>query len=75
VNKISETVATTSAHDSDDNFSDTSSNVTDYFKLDNKSDYANKSNSNIISNLMTLTPMMSMIMNFMKSSRMKKWQE
>ena len=75
MNKISETVATTSAHDSDDNFSDTSSNVTDYFKLDNKSDYANKSNSNIISNLMTLTPMMSMIMNFMKSSRMKKWQE
>ncbi|PKC51849.1 hypothetical protein RhiirA1_482839 [Rhizophagus irregularis] len=32
VNEISETMATTSAHDSDDNFSDASSDVTDYFK-------------------------------------------
>src|ERR1044071_2600834 len=47
MNKISLTVATTSAHDSDDNFSDTS-DVTDYFKLDNESDSdANESDSNV----------------------------
>jgi len=48
VNEFSETVTTTSAHDSDDNFNDASSDVTDYFKSDNesKSD-ANKSDFDI----------------------------
>ncbi|GBB93096.1 hypothetical protein RclHR1_21070003 [Rhizophagus clarus] len=46
VNEISETVATTSAHDSDDNFSNTL--VTDYFKSDNESNSdANKSDSDV----------------------------
>ncbi|CAI2192663.1 2417_t:CDS:1, partial [Funneliformis geosporum] len=40
VNEISETVATTSVHDSDDNFSNTS-DITDYFK--EKEEEANSS--------------------------------
>ena len=44
---MNEAVATTSAHDSDDNFSDTSDD-TDYFKSDNESDSdANKSDSDV----------------------------
>ena len=48
MNEISESAATTSAHNSDDNFSDTSSDVTDYFKSGNESDSdANKSDSDV----------------------------
>ncbi|RIA80835.1 hypothetical protein C1645_744969 [Glomus cerebriforme] len=48
VNEIYETMATTSAYNSDDNFSDISSDVTDYFKSDNKSKSdANKSDSDV----------------------------
>ncbi|CAG8494708.1 3732_t:CDS:10, partial [Diversispora eburnea] len=48
VNKIFETVATTSAHNSDYNFSDASLDVTDYFKSDNEFEFdANKSDSDV----------------------------